>query len=80
VSVATIALNTDAEVTFTFRKAGRKPVRLVKRLDAGRNVVVVRARLGARKVLEPGRWKVVVTARNKAGTSAKERLRLRVVR
>lgn len=77
---ATIALNTDAEVTFTFRKAGRKPVRLVKRLDAGRNVVVVRARLGARKVLEPGRWKVVVTARNKAGTSAKERLRLRVVR
>ena len=77
---ATLTLNTDARVTFTFRKAGSKPVRLVKRLDAGRNVVAVRARLGARKVLEPGRWTVVVTARNKVGTSPKEKLRLRVVR
>ncbi|GAB3031482.1 hypothetical protein GCM10011376_24750 [Nocardioides flavus (ex Wang et al. 2016)] len=77
---ATIRLDTDARVTFTFRKAGSKPVRLSKRLDAGRNVVVVRARLRAGKVLEPGRWKVVVTAKNKAGTSAKKKLRLRVVR
>jgi hypothetical protein len=79
---AAITLNTDARVTFTFRKAGGrgKPVRLVERLDAGRNVVVLRARLGARKVLEPGRWTVVVTATNKVGTSPKEKLRLRVVR
>jgi hypothetical protein len=52
----------------------------VKKLDAGRNVVAIRARLAPRKVLAPGRWKVVVTARNKVGTSPKERLRLRVVR
>jgi len=79
---ATIMLNTDARVTFTFRKAGGggKPVRLVKKLDAGRNVVVLRARLGARKVLEPGRWKVVVTAKNKVGTSPAKKLRFRVVR
>jgi hypothetical protein len=77
---ATITLTTDARVTFTFRKAGSRPVRLVEKLDAGRNVVALRARLGARTVLEPGRWKVVVTARNKVGTSAKETLRLRVVR
>lgn len=77
---ATITLNTDARVTFTFRKAGSKPVRLVKRLDAGRNVVRLRARLSTRKVLEPGRWKVVVTAKNNAGTSKKKQLRLRVVR
>ena len=79
---ATITLNTDARVTFTFRKAGggAKPVRLVKKLDAGRNVVTLRARLRARRVLEPGRWKVVVTATNKVGTSPKKKLRLRVVR
>ena len=77
---ATITLNTDARVTFTFRKAGSKPVRQVLRLDAGRNVVAVRARLGTRKVLPPGRYKVVVTATNKVGTSPKEKLRLRVVR
>ena len=77
---ATLTLNTDARVTFTFRKAGAKPVRLVKKLDAGRDVVALRARLGARKVLEPGRWTVVVTAKNKVGTSPKEKLRLRVVR
>ncbi|WP_439936803.1 hypothetical protein ACS3YM_12760 [Nocardia sp. N13] len=77
---ATMTLNTDARVTFTFRKAGSRPVRLVRRLDAGRNVVAIRARLGAGKVLAPGRWKVVVTARNKVGTSPKEKLRLRVVR
>ena len=61
-------------------QGGSKPVRLVKKLDAGRNVVAVRARLGAGKVLAPGRWKVVVTAKNRFGTSTKERLRLRVVR
>ncbi|HYQ32956.1 MAG TPA: hypothetical protein VEQ83_07065, partial [Lapillicoccus sp.] len=77
---ATITLNTDARVTFTFRTAGRKPVTLVKRLYAGRNVVAVRARLAGRKVLAPGRWKVVVTAKNKVGTSPKARFRLRVVR
>jgi hypothetical protein len=77
---ATLTLNTDAKVTFTFRKAGSKPVRLVERLDAGRNVVAIRARLGKGKVLAPGRWKVVVTAKNKVGTSPKDRLRLRVVR
>ena len=79
---ATIALNTDARVTFTFRKAGGKgkPVTLVKKLDAGRNVVAIRARLTARKVLAPGRWKVVMTAKNKVGTSPKKRFRLRVVR
>ena len=77
---ATIILNTDARVTFTFRTAGSKPVTLVKKLDAGRNVVAIRARLAARKVLAPGRWKVVVTATNKVGTSPKERFRLRVVR
>ena len=77
---ATIILNTDARVTFTFRKAGTKPATLVKKMDAGRNVVAIRARLSARKVLEPGRWKVVVTAKNKVGTSPKERFRLRVVR
>jgi hypothetical protein len=77
---ATIELNADARVTFTFRKAGSKPVRKVLRLDAGRHVVAIRARLGAGKVLAPGRWKVVVTAKNKVGTSPKEKLRLRVVR
>ena len=77
---AAITLNTDARVTFTFRKAGSKPVTLVKKLEAGRNVVTIRARLAARKVLAPGRWKVVVTAKNKVGTSPKERFRLRVVR
>ncbi len=77
---AAITLNTDARVRFTFRKAGTKPVRLVKKLDAGRSVVVIRARLAARTVLAPGRWKVVVTAKNKVGTSATERFSLRVVR
>ena len=77
---ATIELSTDATVTFTFRKAGSKPVRLVKKLDAGRNVVAVRARLGSGAVLTPGRWKIVVTAKNRFGTSKTERLRLRVVR
>lgn len=77
---ATITLNTDARVTFTFRTAGSKPVTLVKKLDAGRNVVAIRARLAARTVLAPGRWTVVVTAKNKVGTSPKERFRLRVVR
>ena len=77
---AVLVLTTDARVTFTFRKAGSKAVRLVERLDAGRNVVAIRARLSARKVLEPGRWKVVVTAKNKVGTSPKQTLRLRVVR
>jgi hypothetical protein len=77
---AIVTLNTDARVTFTFRKAGSKPVRLVEKLDAGRNVVAMRARLGARKVLEPGRWTVVVTATNKVATSPKKKLRLRVVR
>lgn len=77
---AVVDLSTDAKVTFTFRKAGSKPLRLVKRLEAGRNVVAIRARLGAGKVLTPGRWKVVVTAKNRFGTSPKERLRLRVVR
>lgn len=77
---AVITLTTDARVTFTFRKAGSKSIRLVEKLDAGRNVVAIRARLTGRKVLAPGRWKVVVTAKNKVGTSPKERLRLRVVR
>jgi hypothetical protein len=77
---AVISLNTDSRVTFTFRRAGSKPVRLVKRLGAGRNVVAIRARLGGGTVLRPGRWTVVVTAKNKVGTSPKERLRLRVVR
>ena len=77
---AVVTLNTDAKVTFTFRKAGSKPVRLVEKMDAGRNVVAIRARLSARKMLTPGRWKVVVTAKNKVGTSPKEKLRLRVVR
>ncbi|MCF6376735.1 hypothetical protein L2K70_03885 [Nocardioides KLBMP 9356] len=79
---AVVVLNTDARVTFTFRKVGGtgKPVRLVEKLEAGRNVVAVRARLGARKVLTPGRWKVVVTAKNKVGTSPRKTLRLRVVR
>ena len=77
---ATITLNTDARVTFAFRKAGSRPVTLAKKLDAGRNVVAIRARLGARKVLAPGLWKVVVTAKNKVGTSPKQRFRLRVVR
>jgi hypothetical protein len=77
---AVITLNTPARVTFAFRKAGSRPVRLVEKLDAGRNVVAIRARLSARKVLEPGRYQVVVTAKNTSGTSPKERLRLRVVR
>ena len=77
---ARITLTTAAKVTLTFRKAGRRPVRIVRRLDAGRNVVAIRARLGAGKVLLPGRWRIVVSARNKVGTSPKERLRLRVVR
>jgi hypothetical protein len=77
---ATITLNTDARVIFTFRKAGSKPVTLVKKLDAGRNVVAIRARLAARTVLAPGRWTVVVTAKNEVGTSPEERFRLRVVR
>jgi hypothetical protein len=79
-AMAAIELSTDAKVTFTFRKAGSKPVVLVKRFDAGRNVVAIRARLGAGKVLAPGRWKVVVTAKNRFGTSPKERFRLQVVR
>ncbi|MBL0749742.1 PKD domain-containing protein [Nocardioides baculatus] len=77
---ATITLNTAAKVTFTFRKAGSKRVTLVKKLDAGRNRVTIRARLSARKVLAPGRWKVVVTAKNAVGTSPKASFRLRVVR
>lgn len=77
---AVVDLSTDARVTFTFRKPGSRPVRLVERLEAGRNVVAVRARLSRGKVLLPGRWTVVVSAENKFGRSAKERLRLRVVR
>ena len=77
---AVITLSTDARVTFTFRKPGIRPVRLVERLETGRNVVAIRARLGAGKVLRPGRWTVVVSAENKVGRSAKEKLRLRVVR
>ncbi|MCW2738928.1 PKD domain-containing protein [Nocardioides sp.] len=78
---ATITMGTAARVTLTFRKAGtRTQVRLVKRLEAGRNVVAIRARLGSGKTLAPGRWTIVVSARNKVGTSPKEKLRLRVVR
>lgn len=77
---AVVTLNTDARVTFTCRKAGSKRLRVVKELDSGRNIVANRARLGARKVLTPGRWKVVVTAKNKVGTSPRKTLRLRVVR
>lgn len=77
---ATVTLNTDARVTFAFRQAGSKTVRLMKRLEAGRNVVAIRARLDAGKVLRPGRWTVVVSAENKTGRSPKKRLRLRVVR
>ena len=79
-AVATVVLSADAKVTFTFRSAGRRKVRLVERLDAGRNAVTIRARLGAGKVLRPGRWTVVVSAENKAGHSRRERLHLRVVR
>ena len=77
---AMIDLSADAKVTFTFRKAGSKPVVLVKRLESGRNVVAIRARLGAGAVLAPGRWKVVVRALNRFGTSKKERFFLRVGR
>ena len=77
---AVVVLTTDARVTLTFRKAGSKRVRVVERLDAGRNVVAIRARLGARKVLSPGRWTVVVTAKNKVSASPQRKLRLRVVR
>lgn len=79
VARARISLTTAARVTFTFWRAGSRPVRLVKHLDAGRNVVAIRARLGAHKVLRPGRWTVVVSAENKAGRAPKEKFRLRVV-
>ena len=66
---------------FVFRKAGtRKTVRITERLEAGRNAVAIRARLARRTTLPPGRYTLIVTAKNKAGTSAKEKLRLRVVR
>lgn len=79
---ATVLLSADARVTFTFRRVGggARPVRLVERLDAGRNVVGIRARLGARKVLTPGRWKVSVVAANTVGASRPQVLALRVVR
>ena len=78
---AVLVLTTDARVTFTFRKAGQQgryawwrsstPAATSSRSVPGSS---------ARTVLAPGRWKVVVTAKNKVGTSPKEKFRLRVVR
>ena len=80
-TMAKVVLTTDAKVTFAFRKAGtRKTVRITERLGAGRNAVAIRARLSRRTTLPPGRYTLTITAANKAGTSAKEKLRLRVVR
>jgi hypothetical protein len=76
-----VVLTTDAKVELVFKRAGtKKKIRVTKRGEAGKNAFTVRARLGKKKVLRPGRWVISVRATNKAGTSAKKKLRMRVVR
>jgi hypothetical protein len=80
-TTARVVLTTDAKVTLVFRRAGtRKTVRVTERLEAGRNAVAIRAHLSRRTTLLPGRYTLTITAANKAGTSPKEKFRLRVVR
>jgi hypothetical protein len=50
------------------------------REGTGRNTVAIRASLSKHTTLRPGRYTLTITATNRFGTSAKERLRLRVVR
>ncbi len=77
----TVVLTTSAKVTMVFTRAGTtKKIRVTKRGKAGKNVYAVRARLRKGTVLRPGRWTITVRASNTVGTSAKEKLRLRVVR
>lgn len=76
-----LAVTANARATLVFKKPGlTKRFRVTERLEAGSNVVAIRARLGAGKTLAPGRWTVVVSAANRFGASPKERLRLRVAR
>jgi hypothetical protein len=80
-TTAKVVLTTDAKVTLAFRRAGtRRTIRVTERLEASRNAVAIRARLAKHTTLLPGRYTLTITAANRAGTSAKERLRLRVVR
>ncbi|SEB50843.1 hypothetical protein SAMN04489844_0340 [Nocardioides exalbidus] len=80
-SELTLELSTAARVRVVVRPlAAGTPLRLTGRVKAGRGSFLITARLGRFQVLRPGRYAVVVTATNKAGTSPKHRLRLRVVR
>lgn len=76
-----VVLTTAAKVKLVFKMKGtRRTIRLTKRLEAGRNVLPIRARLAQRKTLRPGRYTITIKATNKAGTSPKKKLLLRVVR
>lgn len=74
-------LTADAKVHLVFKRKGtQKTIQVTKRGEAGRNAFTVRARIARNKTLRPGRYTITVTATNKAGTSLKKKLRLRVVR
>ncbi|RYB95084.1 PKD domain-containing protein [Nocardioides oleivorans] len=77
----TVTVTTASRLTLTFRKLGvKKPLRLAKNLTAGKNAFTLTAKLGKKKRLTIGTWKVTAVAKNAAGSSTAKKLTLKVVR
>jgi hypothetical protein len=77
-------LSSDATVTFTIQRARphkkfKTAMRLRRTVHAGANRTRFTGRVG-RKVLKPGRYRVVIRAKNTAGSSKAATLTFRVVR
>ncbi|SEB50625.1 PKD domain-containing protein [Nocardioides exalbidus] len=77
----TVTVTTASKLTLTFKKKGvKKPLRLTKNLLAGRNTFTLTAKIGKKKRLTVGTWKVTAVATNAAGSSTAKKLTLKVVR
>ncbi|WP_245734496.1 PKD domain-containing protein [Nocardioides exalbidus] len=77
----TVTVTTASKLTLTFKKKGvKKPLRLTKNLRAGRNTFTLTAKIGKKKRLTVGTWKVTAVATNAAGSSTARKLTLKVVR
>ncbi|SEB50645.1 PKD domain-containing protein [Nocardioides exalbidus] len=77
----TVTVTTASKLTLTFKKKGvKKPLRLTKNLRAGRNTFTLTAKIGKKKRLTVGTWKVTAVAANAAGSSTAKKLTLKVVR
>jgi len=76
----TFNLNESAQVTLTFKHAGKVRGRIVLTGHPGLNKVAFGGRLDRRHRLKPGRYRVIVTAAVPGETTASASLRFRIVK